>query len=82
MDPAETGPVAEPGIGDQQPRVDAGVSGNHQLQVGYGTVEFPELGDREHELPVMVATLRSWYGRHVGEPAWEDFIRGLSAVSP
>jgi transcriptional regulator with XRE-family HTH domain len=37
---------------------------------------------REHELPVMVATLRSWYGRHVGEPAWEDFIRGLSQVSP
>ncbi|MET8947763.1 helix-turn-helix transcriptional regulator [Streptomyces sp. NPDC004542] len=37
---------------------------------------------RERELPMMVATLRSWYGRHVGEPAWEDFIRRLSAVSP
>ncbi|MET9380503.1 helix-turn-helix transcriptional regulator [Streptomyces sp. NPDC002928] len=37
---------------------------------------------RERELPVMVATLRSSYGRHVGEPVWEDFIRGLSAVSP
>lgn len=37
---------------------------------------------RDKELPVMVATLRSSYGRHVGEPAWEDFIRGLSAVSP
>ncbi|MGI5454759.1 helix-turn-helix transcriptional regulator [Streptomyces sp. CA-249302] len=37
---------------------------------------------RERELPLMVATLRSWYGRHVGEPAWEDFIRGLSAASP
>ncbi|MGW2819716.1 helix-turn-helix transcriptional regulator [Streptomyces sp. NPDC001443] len=37
---------------------------------------------RERELPVMVATLRSSYGRHVGEPAWENFIRGLSAVSP
>ncbi|MEU6252395.1 helix-turn-helix transcriptional regulator [Streptomyces sp. NPDC047043] len=36
---------------------------------------------RERELPVMVATLRSWYGRHVGEPAWEGFIRGLSAAS-
>ncbi|MGF1239042.1 helix-turn-helix transcriptional regulator [Streptomyces sp. 2-6] len=36
---------------------------------------------RERELPVMVATLRSNYGRHVGEPAWEDFIRALSAVS-
>ncbi|MFJ7147744.1 helix-turn-helix transcriptional regulator [Streptomyces sp. NPDC100445] len=37
---------------------------------------------REEELPLMVATLRSSYGRHVGEPAWEEFIRGLSAVSP
>jgi transcriptional regulator with XRE-family HTH domain len=37
---------------------------------------------RERELPTMVATLRSSYGRHVGEPAWEDFIRGLSAASP
>ncbi|GGW37861.1 transcriptional regulator [Streptomyces lucensis JCM 4490] len=37
---------------------------------------------RERELPVMVATLRSSYGRHVGEPAWEDFIRALSAASP
>ncbi|MEU6550058.1 helix-turn-helix transcriptional regulator [Streptomyces sp. NPDC046915] len=37
---------------------------------------------RERELPMMVATLRSSYGRHVGEPAWEDFIRGLSAASP
>ncbi|SOD86670.1 helix-turn-helix transcriptional regulator [Streptomyces sp. Ag109_G2-15] len=37
---------------------------------------------RDRELPVMVATLRSAYGRHVGEPAWEDYIRGLSAASP
>ncbi|MER5182101.1 helix-turn-helix transcriptional regulator [Streptomyces sp. NPDC002896] len=37
---------------------------------------------RERELPVMVATLRSSYGRHVGEPAWEQFIRALSAASP
>ncbi|MGX1547122.1 helix-turn-helix transcriptional regulator [Streptomyces adustus] len=37
---------------------------------------------RERELPVMVATLRSSYGRHVGEPAWELFIRRLSAASP
>ncbi|MFC3578081.1 helix-turn-helix transcriptional regulator [Streptomyces yaanensis] len=36
---------------------------------------------RDRELPVMVATLRSAYGRHVGEPAWEDFIRRLSAAS-
>jgi transcriptional regulator with XRE-family HTH domain len=37
---------------------------------------------RERELPVMVATLRSTYGRHVGEPAWEGFIRKLSEASP
>jgi hypothetical protein len=37
---------------------------------------------RDSELPLMVATLRSAYGRHVGEPAWEDYIRRLSAASP
>ncbi|MGW2424004.1 helix-turn-helix transcriptional regulator [Streptomyces sp. NPDC001709] len=37
---------------------------------------------RERELPLMVATLRSAYGRHVGEPAWENYIRALSAASP
>ncbi|WP_406169016.1 helix-turn-helix transcriptional regulator [Streptomyces sp. NBC_00996] len=37
---------------------------------------------RDSELPLMVATMRSSYGRHVGEPAWEDFIRRLSAASP
>lgn len=37
---------------------------------------------RDKELPMMVATLRSAYGRHVGEPVWEDFLRGLSAASP
>jgi hypothetical protein len=37
---------------------------------------------RERELPMMVATLRSSYGRHVGEAAWEDFIRALSRASP
>nr|WP_168517274.1 helix-turn-helix transcriptional regulator [Streptomyces sp. S1D4-11]QIZ01625.1 helix-turn-helix domain-containing protein [Streptomyces sp. S1D4-11] len=37
---------------------------------------------RDSELPLMVATLRSAYGRHVGEPAWEDYIRELAAASP
>ncbi|MFD4634109.1 helix-turn-helix transcriptional regulator [Streptomyces sp. NPDC058284] len=37
---------------------------------------------RDSELPVMVATLRSAYGPHVGEPAWESFLRRLSAASP
>ncbi|MFP3991298.1 helix-turn-helix transcriptional regulator [Streptomyces sp. E11-3] len=37
---------------------------------------------REAELPVMVATVRGAYGRHVGEPVWESFIRRLSAASP
>ncbi|MFJ9035843.1 helix-turn-helix transcriptional regulator [Streptomyces sp. NPDC102406] len=36
---------------------------------------------RESELPVMVGILRSAYGRHVGEPAWEEFIRDLSEAS-
>ncbi|MBL1104974.1 helix-turn-helix domain-containing protein [Streptomyces sp. 5-8] len=40
------------------------------------------LVNREEELPLMVATLRSSYGRHVGEPTWEEYIRGLSAASP
>ncbi len=37
---------------------------------------------RETELPIMVATMRGAYGRHVGEPVWEEFVRGLSAASP
>ncbi|MEU2020573.1 helix-turn-helix transcriptional regulator [Streptomyces sp. NPDC016469] len=37
---------------------------------------------RSQELPLMAATLRSGYGRHVGEPAWESFIAGLSEASP
>ncbi|WP_440581973.1 helix-turn-helix transcriptional regulator [Streptomyces flavofungini] len=37
---------------------------------------------RDSELPVMVATLRGAYGRHVGEPEWEGFVRRLSAASP
>ncbi|MFE1955087.1 helix-turn-helix transcriptional regulator [Streptomyces sp. NPDC059524] len=36
---------------------------------------------REVELPMMVATLRSGYGRHVGEPAWEEFVRELAERS-
>ena len=38
--------------------------------------------NREEELPLMVAVLRSGYGRHLGEPYWEDFIRDLLAASP
>jgi hypothetical protein len=30
----------------------------------------------------MVATLRSGYGRHVGEPEWETFLAELRSVSP
>ncbi|MFD0888359.1 helix-turn-helix transcriptional regulator [Streptosporangium algeriense] len=37
---------------------------------------------REAELPQMVATLRASFGRHLGEPAWNDFVRELSAESP
>ncbi|WP_329025132.1 MULTISPECIES: helix-turn-helix transcriptional regulator [unclassified Streptomyces] len=37
---------------------------------------------RTQELPLMAATLRSGYGRHVGEPVWERFIEALSDASP
>ncbi|WP_418957010.1 helix-turn-helix transcriptional regulator [Streptomyces tritici] len=40
------------------------------------------VADRERELPLMVAQLRGTYGRHVGEPAWESFVRRLSEASP
>ncbi|QKW27494.1 helix-turn-helix domain-containing protein [Streptomyces seoulensis] len=46
-----------------------------------GPAETCPLVYRERELPVMVATLRSNYGRHVGEPSWENFVRALSAAS-
>ncbi|MFI8965713.1 helix-turn-helix transcriptional regulator [Streptomyces sp. NPDC053493] len=38
--------------------------------------------NRRIELPLMVAQLRGAYGRHVGEPAWESFVRVLSEASP
>jgi transcriptional regulator with XRE-family HTH domain len=38
--------------------------------------------NHETVLPHMVATLRSAFGRHSGEPAWIDFVRRLSAASP
>jgi hypothetical protein len=38
--------------------------------------------NRDEELPRMAATLRGSFGRHVGEPAWADFVRRLSAASP
>ncbi|WP_432137444.1 MULTISPECIES: helix-turn-helix transcriptional regulator [unclassified Streptomyces] len=44
--------------------------------------ELCPLVSRETELPTMVATLRSAYGVHAGEPAWEEFIRALAAASP
>nr|WP_250764345.1 helix-turn-helix transcriptional regulator [Streptomyces sp. MSC1_001] len=37
--------------------------------------------ERERELPLMVARLRGAYGRHGGEPAWEEFIRRLAEAS-
>jgi transcriptional regulator with XRE-family HTH domain len=37
--------------------------------------------NRDEELPQIVATFRGSYGPHVGEPAWENFIRDLSAES-
>ncbi|MEV0448243.1 helix-turn-helix transcriptional regulator [Streptomyces sp. NPDC050600] len=40
------------------------------------------LVDKRLELPLMVAQLRGAYGRHVGEPAWEELVRRLSEASP
>jgi transcriptional regulator with XRE-family HTH domain len=34
------------------------------------------------ELPLMVATMRATFARHLGEPAWKGFVRDLSAASP
>lgn len=42
----------------------------------------PLLFQDKELLQVMVATLRASYGLHAGEPVWEDFICGLSQVSP
>lgn len=38
--------------------------------------------DQDVELPRLVATLRGAFGRHVGEPAWTEFVRSLSKASP
>ncbi|MEV6108581.1 helix-turn-helix transcriptional regulator [Streptomyces sp. NPDC051940] len=37
--------------------------------------------ERETELPMLVATFRGAYGRHVGEPRWEGLIRRLCTAS-
>jgi transcriptional regulator with XRE-family HTH domain len=34
------------------------------------------------ELPLMTASMRATFARHLGEPAWEGFVRDLSAASP
>ena len=41
----------------------------------------PMMIDRERELPMMLATFRANYSRHVGEPSWEQFIAELGATS-
>jgi transcriptional regulator with XRE-family HTH domain len=38
--------------------------------------------DREPELARLVATLRGAFSRHIGEPAWTEFVRQLSVASP
>jgi len=38
--------------------------------------------NRAEEMPRMVATLRGAYAHHVGEPAWEQFIKDLLEASP
>jgi transcriptional regulator with XRE-family HTH domain len=34
------------------------------------------------EVPLMVATMRSAFAHHVGEPAWTGFVQRLTAASP
>lgn len=38
--------------------------------------------NRDEELPVMIANVRTAFGRHLGDPVWTDFVRRLSALSP
>ena len=38
--------------------------------------------DPDSHVDILVAQLRAAYGRHVGDPAWTHFIRGLEAASP
>ena len=38
--------------------------------------------NRREELGRMVANFRHRYGQHIGEPAWEDFVKRLCAASP
>ena len=37
--------------------------------------------NRDEELPRMVGVLRAAYGKHVGEPVWEQYIRELAFAS-
>jgi transcriptional regulator with XRE-family HTH domain len=38
--------------------------------------------NRQEDLARMVANFRARYGRHVGEPAWDEFVKRLCAASP
>jgi transcriptional regulator with XRE-family HTH domain len=38
--------------------------------------------NRREDLGRMVAAFRARYGRHVGEPAWDEFVKRLCAASP
>jgi transcriptional regulator with XRE-family HTH domain len=38
--------------------------------------------DYDREIPHLVARLRAAYGRHVGDPEWEEDIRRLADLSP
>ncbi len=37
--------------------------------------------NRDEELPLMVANVRTAFARHLGDPVWADFVRRLSALS-
>ncbi len=62
------------------------VSSTAHRNILWCTFTFPDCCNpfvsRDTEAPRLVATLRGGYGRHVGEPEWENFIADLRAASP
>lgn len=75
-----------PGAGTTAvPAADEGSPGRHRpnaLRMMFLDRGGVEPTHPEKELPLMVATLRGAYGRHVGEPEWERFVHGMSERSP
>jgi transcriptional regulator with XRE-family HTH domain len=64
------------------PRVGQGTWGTNLLWSSFVTPHCcSAFVNAEQELPQMVATFRTSFGRHLGEPAWTELIQRLSAAS-